>query len=589
MQVFGSANDIRVNKLYASVQYYLNGTQEGFLRYQHTTGGGAVSYLPPELQRSVAALGGGGGSMNTAGRGCHVIHKQDFSAVSKESPRTGKEARSCSVPILVVTNEESSTINASSPDPSLPIVSPSTSPVSSVHSGGSPTPSLSSLSGSSALPSSSSARGNISFLTSSSPKLRTRRHNSVPLLRNIPIISEIIEEDASSNGSYDQQPRTRPSNFIGQGYSSALPESSSIRQYTAIRSVNTKATIGKNCPLIRINDNEVQEAASGFSGRCTASVQVPQILIEVSEAVEDDAGTVIPDTITTTPSTTPPHAVGVPSIDITAADDDTDVEEDLDDVDDIDVVHRSEDVPVISCVTCDDVAIATSVKDSKCGDTCFSAGSVVSLNTSEPDLAYECDDEDDDSELHLQDRNTSHDVSSLRHHLRRRKLGQIKKTFPEMSSGRGFELETTADSGSKARTASAEAIDQSNIVDASMPTNIKETTCKDFGKAISLPVSSAGSEPSTPTVPVSVTSRGSVPSLHSGASIGFKGSLLTSTSLAGLEGSASASCGKLSVPSLLSRKTSDESSVCSRRTSASSSAGLLLYSSDLIYTENIFT
>lgn len=39
VQVFGTASDKRAAKLKQSVQYYLNGTKDGFLRYRpHPTG-----------------------------------------------------------------------------------------------------------------------------------------------------------------------------------------------------------------------------------------------------------------------------------------------------------------------------------------------------------------------------------------------------------------------------------------------------------------------------------------------------------------------------------------------------------------------
>ena len=492
--MFGSTADPRASKLCASVQYFLNGTQEGFLRYQQH--GSASQRLVSEPRASA----GGGYAEGTQ---------------HKRTVRTGKECRSCSVPMLVVTNEEETSLSTfpsssgliskgpstTSPDHSLPMISPISSPVSS----------LSSLSGSFAVPPTSHMMmPSSSFLTSSS-KIQTRRHNSVPLLRNIPIICE--EEDGDVI-KIDQ--RVAAITTMAQRVTENVDFSSNL-----------------DCPSIRITDSEVQpvQHESSFSGRCSASVQVPQIVIEVSELPEDN----------------PQPVVDVPSIDITAADDDTDVEEDLEDIDVIDHLNSELDV---------NAPIDVSRRDSQPSKSDLGLSPLAEPIIQDP--AYECDDEDDDNDSHQQTRKKVSDDSSPRSH-RRRKIGQVKKSITaeenEFSAATNEMAVCDADTRKIVVTGSQSTITSKEAIDSGTDTAVPD---KEF-------TGSALSEPSTPTVPVA--SRGSVVSL---GTIAFKGSLLSSASMVTLD----SSTGNLSVPVSGARKNSDESSMCSRRTSASSAGWL---------------
>lgn len=327
-----------IARLCASIQYFLNGTQEGFLKYQQTprrdsgdtvsSSGTRKSYasMTQELMKGELT------ASPSVSSSLKSVQQQDESQ-SQALPSTAS--------IVTDSSEQNNKISTAvayrptaSPSPDSSLASSACSPASSLHSA-SPTPSMSSLSSSSVLHSSShhyplnpassgghhqTSAASPSFLTSASPKLRTRRHNSVPLLRNIPIICEMVEEDV---------------NCAGDGKGNSPHESSevqgSIAQNTgsgvAASSVGKSLTnIGKRltCPIIRINDAELDESLYPSK---SCNVQVPQIVIEVTEPSEEDKDS----RHTCEQNSNPLQIFNVPTIEIKTVDaDDTDVEVDFD-------------------------------------------------------------------------------------------------------------------------------------------------------------------------------------------------------------------------------------------------------------------
>ncbi|XP_047739668.1 mucin-17-like, partial [Hyalella azteca] len=319
--VFGHAKDPRCGKLCAAVQYFLNGTQEGFLRYQHSssrvtsgTCDALVTSLPSDDLSVNAAGGSAGGKLST--------------------DSIGNKFLSASVPALTISeslhpddNGTMGTVTSSSSVPTSSTVLSRPSPVY-VTSDTSGTP---------------SQTPGVPFLSSVSPKQRTRRHNSVPLLRNIPIICETVEEELfeaqdnpatttySRNSAAARRHQSIPEVIFTDENSSAVTETSS--EFGTDPAVINKSlnAFGKRltCPLIEVpNDNINNKTETAvIENEDLGAMQVPQIVIEISisEQPEENSNESNSDA-------EEQRILEIPSIDVTAANDDTDVEEDLEEL-----------------------------------------------------------------------------------------------------------------------------------------------------------------------------------------------------------------------------------------------------------------
>ena len=344
LQVFGSSSDPRVYKLCASIQYFLNGTQGGFLRYQKASSTSAYSSL----------------------YGTEHLHATRKYEHFEESYRQDS--------LLLEPNDEK--VDQENPEnPISPHSVPSTVSLQSLSSS-TQTPSMSDTLGPSTLQ---------QFLASSASlqKVRTRRHNSVPLLRNIPIICETVEEDVTDAGAVEEPDcvATGVGNNVYENEknpgvcatrSSLVLERTVQRRYSAGPADETSGVsrrgsngilsrslthIGKRltCPAIKVTDDESEEnGVSVGSIRPSSSVHVPQIVIEVSEPAEGDENEEVHGRVSLPPEeedlssgvtrgfripsidiTSVEEDFKIPSIDITSVDDDnddTDVEVDLEEV-----------------------------------------------------------------------------------------------------------------------------------------------------------------------------------------------------------------------------------------------------------------